>query len=161
MHATDLLSVPQLAWGIDAQILAAAIVIIAYAILFTEKINRAVIALLAASVMIFSGILTQSEALKGIDFNTLALLIGMMTIVGYNRFADCARNFSNHSQTKGQSVSLFDFRDFCLQHRRHGHSHRRPAKHSYRLCLKFKFHGLCQRTDPGRRHNHAGLNPRL
>ena len=82
MHATDLLSVPQLAWGIDAQILAAAIVIIAYAILFTEKINRAVIALLAASVMIFSGILTQSEALKGIDFNTLALLIGMMTIVG-------------------------------------------------------------------------------
>lgn len=69
-------------WGLDAKIVATAIVILAYVILFTEKINRAVVALLAASIMIFAGILTQSEALKGIDFNTLALLIGMMTIVG-------------------------------------------------------------------------------
>lgn len=69
-------------FGLDAQIVAAAIVIIAYVILFTEKINRAVVALLAASVMIFTGILTQSTAFQGIDFNTLALLIGMMTIVG-------------------------------------------------------------------------------
>ncbi len=69
-------------FGLDAKIVAAAIVIIAYVILFTEKINRAVVALLAASVMIFTGILTQSTAFQGIDFNTLALLIGMMTIVG-------------------------------------------------------------------------------
>ncbi|MBP3346890.1 MAG: ArsB/NhaD family transporter [Alphaproteobacteria bacterium] len=66
----------------DAKVLATVIVIIAYVILFTEKVNRAIVALLAASVMIFSGILTQTTALKGIDFNTLALLIGMMTIVG-------------------------------------------------------------------------------
>lgn len=32
--------------------------------------------------MIVSGILTQPAALKGIDFNTLALLTGMMIIVG-------------------------------------------------------------------------------
>ncbi len=82
MHGADLASVPQMVWGMDAKIVAAAIVIMAYAILFTEKINRAVVALLAASIMIFAGILTQSTAIKGIDFNTLALLIGMMTIVG-------------------------------------------------------------------------------
>ena len=82
MHGADLASVPQIVWGMDAKIVAAAIVIMAYAILFTEKINRAVVALLAASIMIFAGILTQATALKGIDFNTLALLIGMMTIVG-------------------------------------------------------------------------------
>ena len=66
----------------NPQILASAIVIIAYFILFTEKMNRAVVALLAAAVMIFAGIFDQTTALKGIDFNTIALLIGMMTIVG-------------------------------------------------------------------------------
>ena len=82
MHGADLSAIPQLVWGIDAKIVAAAIVIMAYVILFTEKLNRAVVALLAASVMIFAGILTQATAFKGIDFNTLALLIGMMSIVG-------------------------------------------------------------------------------
>ncbi len=82
MHGADLFSVPQMVWGIDAKIVAAAIVIMAYVILFTEKLNRAVVALLAAAIMIFAGILTQETAIKGIDFNTLALLIGMMTIVG-------------------------------------------------------------------------------
>ena len=51
-------------------------------IIISEKVNRAVIALLGAGLRIVSGILTQPAALKGIDFNTLALLIGMMTIVG-------------------------------------------------------------------------------
>lgn len=79
---SDLSSVPQIIWGMDAKVLATVIVIISYVILFTEKVNRAVVALLGATIMIFAGILTQETALKGIDFNTLALLIGMMTIVG-------------------------------------------------------------------------------
>ncbi len=82
MHAADLAAVPELIWGMDAKILATAIVIISYVVLFTEKVNRAIVALLGAAVMIFTGILTQETALQGIDFNTLALLIGMMTIVG-------------------------------------------------------------------------------
>ncbi len=81
MHGAELLTIPQMVWGMDAKVVAAAIVIIAYAILFTEKLNRAVVALLGASVMIFAGILTQAQAFMGIDFNTLALLIGMMMIV--------------------------------------------------------------------------------
>lgn len=32
--------------------------------------------------MIFAGVLTQETAIAGIDFNTLALLTGMMIIVG-------------------------------------------------------------------------------
>ena len=70
-----------LIWGFSAQAVASAIVIVCYLILFTEKLNRAVVALLGAAIMVFSGILTQTTAFKGIDFNTLALLIGMMTIV--------------------------------------------------------------------------------
>lgn len=82
MHVAEIINTPDLVWGLDAKIIAAAIVIVAYVILFTEKINRAVVALLGASVMIFAGILTQAQAFQGIDFNTLALLIGMMMIVG-------------------------------------------------------------------------------
>ena len=78
----DAATASHLIFGLNPQIVATAIVVICYLILFTEKLNRAVVALLAAAVMIFSGILTQTTALKGIDFNTLALLIGMMTIVG-------------------------------------------------------------------------------
>lgn len=71
-----------LVWGLDAKILAILVVSFAYLIIFTEKVNRAVIALLGAAVMIISGLLSQKQALAGIDFNTLALLIGMMIIVG-------------------------------------------------------------------------------
>ena len=71
-----------LVWGIDARLLAILVVSFAYLIIFTEKVNRAVIALLGAGVMLVSGLLSQKQALAGIDFNTLALLIGMMIIVG-------------------------------------------------------------------------------
>lgn len=71
-----------LIWGFDPKVVATAIVVVCYAILFSEKLNRAVVALLGACLMIFSGILTQATALQGIDFNTIALLVGMMTIVG-------------------------------------------------------------------------------
>ncbi len=78
---SDVSAVPNLVWGLDAKVVAIAIVVISYVILFTEKVNRAIVALLGATIMIFAGILTQQTALKGIDFNTLALLIGMMSIV--------------------------------------------------------------------------------
>lgn len=82
MHSTDIITSAQVIFGMNPMILSAAILIISYLILFTEKLNRAVVVLLGAAVMIFTGILTQETAIEGIDFNTLALLIGMMTIVG-------------------------------------------------------------------------------
>ena len=75
-------SVANVIFGLDAKILSTTILVISYLILFTEKLNRAVVALFGAVVMILTGILTQETAIKGIDFNTLALLIGMMIIVG-------------------------------------------------------------------------------
>ena len=68
-------------FGIDAKTVACAIVLICYIILFSEKINRAVVTLLTATIMIFLGLLTQAQAFSGIDFNTISLLIGMMVIV--------------------------------------------------------------------------------
>tara|TARA_R110000868_G_scaffold262401_1_gene520835 strand:+ start:7079 stop:8416 length:1338 start_codon:yes stop_codon:yes gene_type:complete len=52
-----------------------------YGIVLTERINRAIVAVLGAGLMVLLGVLTQDLALKGIDFNTIGLLLGMMIIV--------------------------------------------------------------------------------
>ena len=81
MDVTNIADSVKLIWGMDTKLLAVLIVSISYLIIFTEKVNRAIVALLGAGVMLVSGLLTQKQALMGIDFNTLALLIGMMIIV--------------------------------------------------------------------------------
>ncbi len=65
--------------------LAAILFVITYAAIMSEKINRAIVSLLAAGLMILLGILNQEAAIRGIDFNTIGLLIGMMVIVAITR----------------------------------------------------------------------------
>jgi len=57
------------------------IFVVTYAIIVSERIHRTVIALSGAIPMIILGIINQEQAVEGIDFNTLGLLIGMMIIV--------------------------------------------------------------------------------
>lgn len=72
-------------FGLDPLWLASGIFIATYAIIVSERINRSIIALLGAGLMIACGILTQEAAIRGIDFNTLGLLIGMMMIVAITK----------------------------------------------------------------------------
>ena len=74
-------SVGHVIFGFNPMWLSAIILIIAYIILITEKINRAVVALLGASLMIYCGLLNQQQAVDSIDFNTIFLLAGMMMLV--------------------------------------------------------------------------------
>ena len=80
-HGEAGLSVPQLL-GIDPLWVATGVLILVYAVLITEKVNRAILAMLGASLMVLFGIINQEQAVNGVDANTLALLIGMMVIVG-------------------------------------------------------------------------------
>ncbi|MFO1424347.1 MAG: ArsB/NhaD family transporter [Candidatus Competibacteraceae bacterium] len=66
-------------------VLAAILFLITYGVVMSEKINRAIVALVAAGLMIILGILNQEAAIRGIDFNTIGLLIGMMVIVAITR----------------------------------------------------------------------------
>jgi Na+/H+ antiporter NhaD/arsenite permease-like protein len=59
--------------------------IITYAVIVTERINRAIVAGLGAGLMITLGVLNQEQAIAGVDFNTLGLLTGMMVIVAITR----------------------------------------------------------------------------
>src|SRR5262245_20643273 len=61
------------------------ILCITYAAIIWDKLNRAIVALIGAALMIGSGALDQNEALKGIDWNTIGLLTGMMILVSVSR----------------------------------------------------------------------------
>src|SRR3989442_1576967 len=58
---------------------------ITYAVIIWDKLIRAIVALLGASLMIVIGALDQTEALRGIDWNTIGLLTGMMILVSISR----------------------------------------------------------------------------
>src|SRR5438477_731991 len=62
-----------------------AILCITYAVIIWDKLNRAIVALLGAALMILIGALDQDEALRGVDWNTLGLLAGMMILVSISR----------------------------------------------------------------------------
>ncbi len=61
------------------------LLLVTYGLIITEKVNRAIIALLGASLMIIVGVLDQAEAIRGVDFNTIGLLTGMMVLVSISR----------------------------------------------------------------------------
>ncbi|SFR14179.1 sodium:proton antiporter [Poseidonocella sedimentorum] len=79
-HGGHAFSLPDLL-GISPFWVATSILVIVYALLIAEKLNRAILAMLGASLMVIFGILNQQQAVAGVDANTLALLIGMMVIV--------------------------------------------------------------------------------
>jgi len=72
-------------FGLDPLWVSTALLIATYAAIMSEKLNRAIVALLGAGLMITLGLLNQEQAVEGIDFNTLALLTGMMLIVAIAR----------------------------------------------------------------------------
>ncbi len=73
--------IPHVIFGLDPLWVATVLLVITYAAVVSEKINRAIIALLGASLMVLTGVLNQQAAVRGIDFNTIALLSGMMVLV--------------------------------------------------------------------------------
>jgi Na+/H+ antiporter NhaD/arsenite permease-like protein len=72
-------------FGLTPAWVAIAIFAVTYALIIAERINRSIIALLGGGLMIVTGVLTQEEAVRGVDFNTIALLTGMMMLVSISR----------------------------------------------------------------------------
>ncbi|MFO0766267.1 MAG: ArsB/NhaD family transporter [Nitrospiraceae bacterium] len=73
----------------DDVTLALLIFIAAYLAIISERIHKTIVALLGASLMIVSGVLTQEEAFHspehGVDYNVVFLLIAMMVIINIVR----------------------------------------------------------------------------
>ncbi|MDR3271787.1 MAG: ArsB/NhaD family transporter [Peptococcaceae bacterium] len=67
--------------GNTQMILSAIIFVTAYALIIWDKLDRTVVALAGAALMLLLKILSQETAFMEIDYNTLGLLISMMVIV--------------------------------------------------------------------------------
>ena len=72
-------------FGWDPTWIAVTILLVVYGIIMAERFNRAVLSLLGAGLMILCGVITQQQAVAGIDFNTIGLLTGMMVIVAISQ----------------------------------------------------------------------------
>jgi Na+/H+ antiporter NhaD/arsenite permease-like protein len=75
----------QVVFGWDPFWLSLILFVATYAVIITDRVNRAIVAGLGASLMVTLGVLNQTTAVSGIDFNTLGLLAGMMVIVAITR----------------------------------------------------------------------------
>ena len=81
-HGTEAMNV---IFGLDPRWYAGVLFVLTYLLIMTERLNRAIVAMTAAGLMVLGGVLTQEAALQGIDFNTIGLLTGMMIIVAITR----------------------------------------------------------------------------
>jgi len=72
-------------FGMDPLWLSTILLIVSYVVLLSEKFNRTVVALLGGGLVIITGVVSQNQAIASIDFNTIALLTGMMIIVAVTR----------------------------------------------------------------------------
>lgn len=75
----------QVIFGWDPLWVSSILFIATYALIVSEKVNRAIVAGLGAALMVALGVLNQQTAISGVDFNTLGLLTGMMVIVAITR----------------------------------------------------------------------------
>ena len=78
-------AVSHVIFGWDPLWVSTILFIATYAVIVTEKVNRAIVSLVGAGLMITVGVLNQEAAIRGVDFNTLGLLTGMMVIVAITR----------------------------------------------------------------------------
>ena len=76
---------PHLAFGLDAMWVSVTVLAVIYAFIIAGRANRAVVALIGAAIVIIFGALDQAEAVKGIDWDTIGLLTGMMILVEISR----------------------------------------------------------------------------
>jgi Na+/H+ antiporter NhaD/arsenite permease-like protein len=72
-------------FGLSPMWVATCILLVTYGVIISEKINRSIVALIGAGAMVLVGVMNQDEALKGVDWNTLGLLTGMMILVSISR----------------------------------------------------------------------------
>ena len=77
--------VPHIVFGLNPLAVSTLILVLTYAVIIWDRFNRAVVALLGAAILIVIGALDQVEAVKGIDWNTIGLLTGMMILVSIAR----------------------------------------------------------------------------
>jgi Na+/H+ antiporter NhaD/arsenite permease-like protein len=77
--------VPRIPFGVDPMWVSVTVLAVTYAFSIAGRFNRAVVALIGAVAVIILGVLDQAEAVRGIDWDTIGLLTGLMILVAIAR----------------------------------------------------------------------------
>ena len=77
--------IPNVVFGLNPMWVSAAILALTYALVIAGPINQTIVALVGAVAVIAIGALDQSEAIAGINWDTIGLLTGMMLLVSIAR----------------------------------------------------------------------------
>src|SRR5690349_10396397 len=94
---------PHIFFGLDPMAVSTFVLLVTYAVIIWDKLNRAIVALLGASAMVIIGALDQAEALKGIDWNTIGRLTGMMILVSISRRSSMFQSLAIWSAQKAKA----------------------------------------------------------
>jgi Na+/H+ antiporter NhaD/arsenite permease-like protein len=78
-------NLPHLLFGLSPTWLSVLVLALTYAAVVAGRFNRAIVALFGAVLVIVLGALDQAEAIRGIDWDTIGLLVGMMIVVAVSR----------------------------------------------------------------------------
>ncbi len=81
----DLSQAHSVIFGLDPLWVSTAILVLTYGVVITDRINRAIVAVIGMILMILVGVIDQDQAVDAQDFNTLTLLTGMMLLVAQTR----------------------------------------------------------------------------
>ena len=77
--------IPHIPFALDPMWVSMTVLAVTYAFIIAGRLNRAVVALIGAAVVVIVGALDQDEAVKGIDWDTIGLVTGMMILVAISR----------------------------------------------------------------------------
>src|SRR6202034_2392186 len=77
--------VPDIVFGLDPMWVSVMVLTVTYAAIIAGRVNRAVVAMIGAAFLVVIGALDQDEAIRGIDWDTIGLLAGMMILVSISR----------------------------------------------------------------------------
>jgi Na+/H+ antiporter NhaD/arsenite permease-like protein len=78
-------AVTNIYFGLHPMWVSTCVLVVTYAVIITEKVNRSIVALIGAALMVVVGVLDQNQAIEGVDWNTIGLLTGMMILVSISR----------------------------------------------------------------------------
>ena len=65
--------------GLKVKIIAILVFVLVIGLIISEKVHRAAAALAGAVVLILTGVMSGQKALSYIDFNTISVLVGMLS----------------------------------------------------------------------------------
>lgn len=92
----------------------AAVFVLAYIVISTERLHRTVVALAGGMLLILAGVLSQEEAFAAIDFNVILLLVGMMVIANIMSETGVFQWIAVQSVNTGRGKPLLIMAMLCL-----------------------------------------------